>query len=170
MKLSRASPKGKGRPELASGIFAAKMQERGRIEGSGRCQVVGGQVFRYPPRYQYLVMLTAPSALPRLSNPNGFGQAGTTGTWTFFLAAPPTREILWSPCASYCPECSARAKVRSRSSSFSQGSCISTPILALIHFLFLPHFTCCESPPRTRVDFPAILSLETSHPGKLPLT
>ncbi|KAL2143461.1 hypothetical protein VTI28DRAFT_10448 [Corynascus sepedonium] len=41
IELGRASPD--WRLLLESGIFAAKMQERGSIEGPGGCQVVGGR-------------------------------------------------------------------------------------------------------------------------------
>ncbi|KAL2132371.1 hypothetical protein VTI74DRAFT_3881 [Chaetomium olivicolor] len=117
-------------------------------------------------RYRYLWTLTAPARCPAWENPNGFHLAGghCVGTWTFSGAFPQPHG---GPLSGCCPECFARAQVWSRSLIFFQGAA------SRVHSSPRPlpspsslRFTCCANPSS---DFPAIQSLETSHPDKLPL-
>jgi hypothetical protein len=167
-------------PGLASGIFAVKMQERGKSRGQegakwwSAVESADSQAGKGRSEGQVPVPRIAdrPKRTAPLEEPQWFWRAGTTWYLDFFLAMPPTRGTLRSPVqAAALSVLPNLAHVWSRSSSFSQGSCISRPILASSTSLPLPlsHSACCDIPPPTRVHYPAIQSPETSHLGKLPL-
>jgi hypothetical protein len=154
---------------LSSGIFAAKMQERGKTEGSGSCQVVGGRGSRVERKYRYFMFLTAPSALPRLGPPMVLA-AGTSCAWTFFGLPPNPKGRYGPPLRSCCPDRVFCQSPGSESiSSFSPECCISRSFLASTNFLSpTPQFSCCDSTPYARPSSSNPVHRDFS--GKLPLT